>query len=123
MYNYFFKDPEGGFKVKGICTFVADSNMNLVGRQVFRGPSLTFFRILAAKCSSQNPDLKGYIDTLVKKGPVVVFMKGTPDQPRCGFSNAVVQILRFHGVNQFDAYNVLQDENLRQGIYIYMYIH
>ena len=34
--------------------------------------------------------------------------------PRCGFSNAVVQILRMHGVN-YDAYNVLADEKVRQG--------
>lgn len=43
-------------------------------------------------------------------------MKGTPAAPRCGFSNAVVQILDFHGVKQYDSYNVLEDDDLRQGI-------
>uniref|UniRef100_A0AAY5KVU6 Glutaredoxin domain-containing protein n=1 Tax=Esox lucius TaxID=8010 RepID=A0AAY5KVU6_ESOLU len=52
---------------------------------------------------------------LVKKDKVVVFMKGTPAQPMCGFSNAVVQILRMHGVNEYAAYNVLDDQDLRQG--------
>ena len=42
-------------------------------------------------------------------------MKGTPDAPRCGFSNAVVQILNFHGVNEYEAHNVLEDEQIRQG--------
>ncbi|KAF7270557.1 hypothetical protein GWI33_016511 [Rhynchophorus ferrugineus] len=42
-------------------------------------------------------------------------MKGVPEQPQCGFSNAVVQILRMHGV-KYDAHNVLQDDSLRQGI-------
>ena len=42
-------------------------------------------------------------------------MKGTADKPRCGFSNAVVQILNFHGVDKFDHHNVLDDESLRQG--------
>ncbi|XP_030747241.1 glutaredoxin-related protein 5, mitochondrial [Sitophilus oryzae] len=55
------------------------------------------------------------IKKLVKNNKVVVFMKGVPEQPQCGFSNAVVQILRMHGVN-YDAHNVLQDESLRQGI-------
>ncbi|EFN75709.1 glutaredoxin-related protein 5, mitochondrial [Harpegnathos saltator] len=55
------------------------------------------------------------ISNLVKKNKVVVFMKGVPDQPRCGFSNAVVQILQMHGVT-YDAHDVLKDENLRQGI-------
>jgi len=66
--------------------------------------------------SSAATGSKEHIDGLVKTGQkVVVFMKGTPDAPRCGFSNAVVQILKMHGVDNFDAYNVLEDEQLRQG--------
>lgn len=41
-------------------------------------------------------------------------MKGVPESPRCGFSNAVVQIMRMHGV-EYDAHDVLKDEDLRQG--------
>lgn len=52
---------------------------------------------------------------MVKKDKVVVFIKGTPAQPMCGFSNAVVQILRMHGVDNYAAYNVLEDQDLRQG--------
>ena len=52
---------------------------------------------------------------MVKKDKVVVFIKGTPAQPMCGFSNAVVQILRMHGVDDYAAYNVLDDQDLRQG--------
>lgn len=54
------------------------------------------------------------IDKLVKNNKVVVFMKGVPEEPRCGFSNAVVQILRIHGV-KYDAHDVLADDSLRQG--------
>ncbi|XP_044517804.1 glutaredoxin-related protein 5, mitochondrial [Gracilinanus agilis] len=57
-----------------------------------------------------------YLDKLVKKDKVVVFLKGTPEQPQCGFSNAVVQILRLHGLTNYAAYNVLEDPALRQGI-------
>ncbi|DAA17298.1 glutaredoxin-related protein 5, mitochondrial [Bos indicus] len=57
-----------------------------------------------------------HLDALVKKDKVVVFLKGTPEQPQCGFSNAVVQILRLHGVRDYAAYNVLDDPQLRQGI-------
>ncbi|KAM5128975.1 glutaredoxin-related protein 5, mitochondrial [Mantella aurantiaca] len=56
------------------------------------------------------------LEELVKKDKVVVFMKGTPAQPMCGFSNAVVQILRMHGVEGYAAYNVLEDQDLRQGV-------
>ncbi|XP_033232228.1 glutaredoxin-related protein 5, mitochondrial [Belonocnema kinseyi] len=55
------------------------------------------------------------IENIVKRNKVVVFMKGVPDEPKCGFSNAVVQILRMHGV-KYDAHDVLKDEELRQGI-------
>jgi monothiol glutaredoxin len=52
---------------------------------------------------------------MVKKNKVVVFMKGVPEQPMCGFSNAVIQIFRMHGVTNYDAHNVLADESIRQG--------
>lgn len=55
------------------------------------------------------------ISKLVQNNKVVVFMKGVPAEPRCGFSNAVVQIMRMHGV-EYDAHDVLADEKLRQGI-------
>ncbi|KAG8226959.1 hypothetical protein J437_LFUL009510 [Ladona fulva] len=58
---------------------------------------------------------KENIDNLVKNNKVVVFMKGIPDEPRCGFSNAVVQILRMHGVS-YDSHDVLVSDSLRQGI-------
>ena len=54
------------------------------------------------------------IDKLVKNNKVVVFMKGVPSEPKCGFSNAVVQIFRMHGVT-YEAHDVLKDEELRQG--------
>ena len=57
---------------------------------------------------------------MVKNNKVVVFMKGNPEQPRCGFSNAVVQILRMHNVT-YDSHDVLSNEALRQGISIYFF--
>lgn len=57
------------------------------------------------------------INDIVKKNKVVVFMKGVPEAPKCGFSNAVVQIMRMHGV-EYDSHDVLKDETLRQGIFI-----
>lgn len=58
---------------------------------------------------------KEAVERLVRAHPVVVFIKGSPGQPQCGFSNAVVQILRLHGVTDYRAYDVLQDPDLRQG--------
>ena len=56
-----------------------------------------------------------FITTTVTTHPVVLFMKGVPEQPRCGFSALVVQILDHLGVD-FVGVDVLQDDELRQGI-------
>ena len=55
------------------------------------------------------------IDSLIKDNEVCLFMKGTPDAPQCGFSMAVTNVLKHLNVN-FKGINVLEDENLRQGI-------
>ena len=67
-------------------------------------------------CSSVKAYDTKYFDGLVNANKVVVFMKGDPSAPRCGFSNAVVQVLRMHGVDNYDSHDVLSDQELRQGI-------
>jgi len=59
------------------------------------------------------------IEELVKNNDVVLFMKGTPQFPMCGFSGRAVQLLRSCGVGAFKAVDVLQDEEIRQGIKAY----
>jgi len=55
------------------------------------------------------------IDQVVKSNDVVLFMKGTPDFPQCGFSQRVAGILATYGV-PYDAVNILLSEEIRQGI-------
>lgn len=55
------------------------------------------------------------IQSTIDKNDVVVFMKGTPEQPMCGFSDTAVQILQSYGV-EVEGKDVLQDPELRQGI-------
>ncbi len=59
-----------------------------------------------------------FITKTVSENDVVLFMKGLPDQPGCGFSAIVVQILDHLGVG-FAGVNVLQNDELRQGIKSY----
>ena len=56
------------------------------------------------------------IDQLIKNNSVILFMKGTPDFPQCGFSGRVVQLLRECGLKKFASVNVLEDPDMRQGI-------
>ena len=55
------------------------------------------------------------IKNLINDNQVCLFMKGTPDAPQCGFSMAVSNVLKHLNVD-FKGINVLEDENLRQGI-------
>jgi monothiol glutaredoxin len=59
--------------------------------------------------------IEQFIDNEVKSNNVVLFMKGTPDFPQCGFSGRVVQILDYVGVD-YKGHNVLASDDLRQGI-------
>jgi monothiol glutaredoxin len=62
--------------------------------------------------------IEQFIDNEVKSNDVVVFMKGTPQFPMCGFSGQVVQILDHIGV-PYKGLNVLDSDELRNGIKVY----
>jgi len=53
--------------------------------------------------------------TQVEGTPVMLYMKGTPQQPQCGFSQQVCRVLHATGV-EFDSVNVLEDESIREGV-------
>jgi monothiol glutaredoxin len=61
-------------------------------------------------------DTQKRIDDLVKGNRVVLYMKGTPQFPQCGFSALAVQVLNACGVNEFASVNVLADAAVREGI-------
>jgi len=62
-----------------------------------------------------NDQLKQQFENDIKSNKVVIFMKGTPDQPMCGFSARSAEILKNYG-QPLKAYNVLANEEIRQGI-------
>ena len=63
---------------------------------------------------SVNERIQGYVND----ADVVLFMKGTPVFPQCGFSSVVSQVLQHVGV-KFESYNVLEDAELREGIKVF----
>ena len=64
---------------------------------------------------NMNQQVKDLIDNEITNNEVCLFMKGTPDAPQCGFSMAVSNMLKILEVN-FKGINVLENEELRQGI-------
>ena len=63
-------------------------------------------------------EIKTKIEDLINKNNVCLFMKGTPDSPQCGFSMKISNVLKYLKVN-FKGINVLEDENMRQGIKVF----
>jgi monothiol glutaredoxin len=61
-------------------------------------------------------DIQQKIRDQVASNRVVLYMKGTPQFPQCGFSATAAEILRRCGVDEYASFNVLQDDDLRQGI-------
>ena len=61
-------------------------------------------------------DVHQRIDDIVKTHRVVLFMKGTAQFPMCGFSGRAIQILKACGVSDLKTVNVLEDDEIRQGI-------
>ncbi len=61
-------------------------------------------------------DVQQRIDDLVKNNRVMLFMKGTAQFPMCGFSGRAIQVLKAAGANEIKTFNVLEDEEVRQGI-------
>ena len=61
-------------------------------------------------------DVQQRIDELVKGNRVMLFMKGNAQFPMCGFSGRAIQIMKACGVSQLKTFNVLEDEEIRQGI-------
>ena len=65
-----------------------------------------------------SDDIQTSIDNAVKGNDVLLFMKGTPTFPQCGFSSVVVQVLDYLGV-EYQAVNVLENQDVREGIKAY----
>tara|TARA_B100001287_G_scaffold204693_1_gene173866 strand:+ start:102 stop:434 length:333 start_codon:yes stop_codon:yes gene_type:complete len=65
-----------------------------------------------------NDDIKTLIKNHLDNNEVCLFMKGTPDAPQCGFSMAVSNMLKIMEV-KFQGVNVLEDQNLREGIKVF----
>ncbi|KAK5082350.1 glutaredoxin [Lithohypha guttulata] len=65
--------------------------------------------------SGSKEELDARLGNLVKAAPVMLFMKGTPSAPQCGFSRQLVSILRENGV-KYGFFNILADDEVRQGL-------
>jgi monothiol glutaredoxin len=90
----------------------------LRGRDDLARPRRIMFARLRSTRNAKEPPMstQDIIRKTVTSNPVVLFMKGSPTMPMCGFSATATQILQMCGVENFHAVDVLQDAEIRQGI-------
>lgn len=72
-------------------------------------------KVLAEKGVKAQETLQDRLKKLINSSPIMLFMKGNPDAPRCGFSSKVVNALREEGVT-FGSFDILSDDEVRQGL-------
>nr|GLL24110.1 monothiol glutaredoxin-S17 [Ipomoea trifida] len=72
-------------------------------------------KVLLEKGILQKDTLEDRLKKLVNSSPVILFMKGSPEAPRCGFSSKVVNALKEEGI-EFGSFDILSDEEVRQGL-------
>lgn len=75
-------------------------------------------KVLENKGIIKKDTIEDRLKKLTTSSPVMLFMKGTPDTPRCGFSSKVVNALKEEGIG-FGSFDILTDEEMRQGLKVY----
>ena len=73
------------------------------------------FPAAAAAAAAKEEPLTARIQSLLSSAPVLLFMKGNRNQPRCGFSRSAIEMLNSEGV-QYATFDILEDEDIRQGV-------
>ncbi|TGZ61014.1 hypothetical protein CRM22_008216 [Opisthorchis felineus] len=109
-------------KVDSVPTVILFKN----GTEVRRICGANIAEITKAVSNLSHPDTNGDVEpdsldlntrlrNLIRRSPVMLFMKGTPSQPRCGFSRQILEILNSLNVS-FDTFDILTNEEVRQGL-------
>lgn len=116
------------FQVAVVPTFFATNNTALVGKVEGANPTdlSKLVKQLVGDTSVveeevepvEKVDLKTRLGNLIRTAPVMLFMKGSPDEPRCGFSKKIVELLQSNDV-PFSTFDILSDQEVREGLKTY----
>lgn len=112
------------FNVEVVPTYVALSGQTEVGRiDHVNPPELVKLALKLSNAAAQAPvdpavEMKKKLDGIVNRAPVMLFMKGSPDQPRCGFSRQIVELFKEHNII-YGHFDILQDQEVRSELKTY----
>ena len=97
-------------------TLIGASPGDLVGKVKENAITANIYRDEVAAANAPAPvPLNRRLASLTSRSPVMLFMKGSPDEPRCGFSRQIVELLQGEKVS-FGHFDILSDEEVRQGL-------
>ncbi|UJR37897.1 hypothetical protein I4U23_030586 [Adineta vaga] len=66
------------------------------------------------RSNDSDKDMNKYLESLINQAPLMLFIKGTPDAPRCGFTKELLDLLSNANITGFKTFDILQDENVRE---------
>ena len=66
------------------------------------------------KIHVDKQDMKKYLESLINQAPLMLFIKGTPQTPRCGFTKELINLLDTANIKTYKTFDILQDEDVRQ---------
>eukprot|EP01135_Chromosphaera_perkinsii_P012421 Nk52_evm32s2657 gene=Nk52_evmTU32s2657 len=118
-----FEDLSEKYEISAVPTFIFIKNNKAIERlNGANAPALstTVARLAEGTANkifnaSAKEDINVRLEKLINKASCVLFMKGSPDEPKCGFSKQIVAILREHN-SDFDTFDILKDQEVRQGL-------
>jgi Grx4 family monothiol glutaredoxin len=67
-----------------------------------------------SKFKSKEKDWNKYLESLINQSPLMLFIKGTPESPQCGFTKQLIDLLNNANIKDYKTFNILQDEEVRQ---------
>ncbi|KAH9426040.1 Glutaredoxin 3 [Dermatophagoides pteronyssinus] len=116
-FKFFKVDAVSGiFAVRSVPTIIMFRNGNEIDRVV--GVDTSAITQKLRKIVESDRSIEQRLVSLINQQPIMVFIKGTPEQPRCGFTRTLLSILKEMNV-QFGYFDILSDEEVRQSLKSY----
>jgi Grx4 family monothiol glutaredoxin len=72
------------------------------------------FELKLKQQQKTDEDMKQYLESLINQAPLMLFIKGTPETPKCGFTRQLIELLNQANIKDYKTFDILQDENVRQ---------
>ena len=113
--SYLFKTPKNNFTIK-VDSENSDPDFNPQSTKMPNSDSEEI-KITEMEFTEENlQNLQEELKNIVKNNKIVLFMKGSPDMPLCGYSRFIAEVLKFYDVQEYSFVNVLSNEELRPAI-------